>query len=88
MVKNQSFMKSYLDWGYKMWEDGVDYCLLCGREYLVGVDGNELGFCEVCQKSEDFPYDLDRYYEDYDKGRVVFKGFDTMSRGLLERYRK
>jgi hypothetical protein len=54
----------------------------------MGEDGNELGFCESCQKDKDFPYDLDKYYEDHDAGKVAFKGFETMDRRLLERYRK
>jgi len=67
-------------------EEDTANCLLCGNEFIIGIDGNELGFCEDCQKSKDFPYDLDKYYEDYDKGKVVFKGFETMSRGILNGY--
>ena len=63
-----------------------DKCLLCGKSFVAGEDGNELGFCCKCQDKKDFPYDLDRYYEDYDKGKVAFKGFDTMSRGILDSY--
>ena len=63
-------------------------CILCGQEYSIGDNGNELGFCEECQKAKDFPYDLDKYYEDYDNDKVVFKGFETMSRGILEQYRR
>ena len=69
-------------------ENLPDCCLLCGNEYHIGIDGNELGFCVTCQNKPDFPYDLDKYYEDYDNGKVVFKGFETMSRGILEKYRK
>jgi hypothetical protein len=74
-------------------EDGVDdinyweRCIMCGKWYTIGETGNELGFCVNCQKSEDFPYDLDAYYKDYDAGKVAFKGFDTMSRGILEPYK-
>ena len=63
-----------------------DKCLLCGKSFVAGEDGNELGFCCKCQDKESFPYDLDRYYEDLDKGKVAFKGFDTMSRGILDSY--
>jgi hypothetical protein len=69
-------------------EDGVDVCILCEKAFFVGEDGNELGFCLTCQKDKKFPYDLDKYYKDHDKGKVAFKGFDTMERGLLEAYRK
>lgn len=65
----------------------MDNCILCGKEFMIGEDGNELGFCMECQKDEDFPYDLDAYYKDYDTGKVAFKGFDTMSRGILEAYK-
>jgi hypothetical protein len=68
--------------------DGEDACILCGETFIIGEDGNELGFCCECQESEGFPYDLDAYYRDYDEGEVVFKGFETMSRGILEPYRK
>jgi len=67
---------------------GIDYCILCGKEFMIGEDGNELGFCLKCQEKPDFPYDLDQYYEDYDNNKVVFKGFETMIRGILEKYRK
>ena len=66
----------------------LDECILCGKKFMMGEDGNELGFCVECQEKPDFPYDLDKYYEDYDNGLVVFKGFETMSRGILEKYRK
>jgi len=66
----------------------TNHCILCNREYMIGEDGNELGFCCKCQDDSDFPYDLDRYYKDYDNGKTTFKGFDTMSRGILEFYRK
>lgn len=68
--------------------EGQDNCILCSKVFTMGEDGNELGFCLTCQKDKKFPYDLDKYYEDYDKGKVAFKGFDTMERGLLEAYRK
>jgi hypothetical protein len=73
--------------------DGVDIektdaCVLCGKPFVIGIDGNELGFCVDCQDKPDFPYDIDAYYRDYDADKVVFKGFETMSRGLLEKYRK
>lgn len=63
-------------------------CILCDKTFIIGETGNELGFCIECQENKDFPYDIGKYYEDYDKGKVAFKGFDTMSRGILERYRK
>ena len=66
----------------------MDYCILCEKEFIVGEDGNELGFCLSCQESDTFPYNLDDYYRDYDRGNVAFKGFDTMGRGILEAYRK
>lgn len=66
----------------------TEKCLLCGNDFIIGEDGNELGFCVTCQEQNDFPYDLDKYYEDYDADKVVFKGFDTMGRGILEKYRK
>jgi hypothetical protein len=65
-----------------------DDCILCGKPFTIGEDGNELGFCCKCQESENFPYDLEKYYKDHDAGKVAFKGFDTMDRGLLERYRR
>jgi len=65
-----------------------DLCLICGQPFIIGEDGNELGFCVACQKRPDFPYDIDAYYKDYDANKVAFKGFDTMSRGLLEKYRR
>ena len=69
-------------------DETKDYCILCGKAFMIGVDGNELGFCLDCQNKPDFPYDLDAYYKDYDADKVVFKGFETMSRGLLEQYRR
>lgn len=69
-------------------QDDTDYCVLCADPFTPGEDGNELGFCLKCQNKKDFPYDLNKYYEDHDKGKVAFKGFDTMSRGILEPYRK
>ena len=63
-----------------------DICIMCEQDFVVGEDGNELGFCCDCSQKENFPYDLDKYYNDYDKGKVGFKGFDTMSRGILENY--
>ncbi len=68
--------------------DGLDRCILCEKYFIIGEDGNELGFCASCQEDKDFPYDLDAYYKDHDTGKVAFKGFETMERGLLERYRK
>jgi len=68
--------------------DETNNCLLCGKEFIIGESGNELGFCVTCQEQKNFPYDLDRYYEDYENGKTIFKGFDTMSRGILENYRK
>jgi hypothetical protein len=65
-----------------------EFCILCGKAFCIGEDGNELGFCITCQEKPDFPYDLEKYYKDYDNNKVAFKGFDTMSRGLLEPYRK
>ena len=65
-----------------------DNCVLCGKPFIIGEDGNELGFCIRCQKNKDFPYDLDKYYKDHDKGKTTFKGFETMNRGILERYRR
>ena len=63
-------------------------CILCGKDFILGETGNELGFCCKCQRRPDFPYDLDAYYKDYDAGKVAFKGFETMSRGILEQYKK
>ena len=71
-----------------MEEENQDNCILCDKPFTIGEDGNELGFCCKCQNDKDFPYDLDKYYKDYDNNKVVFKGFDTMSRGILEKYRK
>lgn len=65
-----------------------DKCILCEESFTPGEDGNELGFCCKCQSEKDFPYDLDKYYKALDKGKEVFKGFETMDRGILEKYRK
>lgn len=66
----------------------MDKCILCEKDFIPGESGNELGFCIKCQERKDFPYDIDAYYKDYDADKVAFKGFDTMSRGILESYRK
>lgn len=71
-----------------IYEPEKDICILCGKSFIAGEDGNELGFCIKCQNKKSFPYDLNKYYEAYDNNKVVFKGFETMSRGLLEPYRK
>lgn len=63
-------------------------CVLCGKQFSMGNNGNELGFCENCINSKDFPYDLDKYYKDYEKGKVAFKGIETMKRGILKKYKK
>lgn len=68
-------------------EEESENCIWCGKSFIPGEDGNELGFCCECQKDEDFPYDIDAYYKDYDNNKVAFKGFDTLGRGLLEPYR-
>ena len=68
--------------------DDVDNCIMCEELFMMGNTGNELGFCCKCQEDPGFPYDLDAYYKDHDTGKVAFKGFDTMSRGILERYLK
>ena len=68
--------------------ESVNKCVYCGEWFTVGETGNELGFCESCINDPEFPYDIEAYYKDYDNGKVAFKGFDTMSRGILERYRK
>lgn len=78
-------MKSELDY---FDDEDIAYCILCGNPFVIGESGNELGFCLECQEKPDFPFDLDKYYEDYDNDNVVFKGFETMSRGILEKYRK
>lgn len=36
----------------------MDKCILCGKNFIIGETGNELGFCVKCQKKKDFPYDL------------------------------
>ncbi len=59
-------------------------CLECGKSFVMGEDGNELGLCEHCASEV---YDCDKYYNDYDNGKVVFKGLDTISRGILNKYR-
>ena len=69
-------------------DDEISYCILCGGEFMIGIDGNELGFCIECQEKDDFPYDLEAYYKDYDNDKVIFKGFETMNRGILEPYRR
>lgn len=66
----------------------MDTCIWCGTAFEIGESGNELGFCCECSESPDFPYDIDKYYKDYDRGEVAFKGFDTLSRGILEKYRR
>lgn len=63
-------------------------CVYSGIVYIVGETGNELGFSEFAMNQENFPYDIDAYYKDYDNGKVAFKGFDTMARGILENYLK
>lgn len=68
-------------------EDEIEKCLWCGESFIPGEDGNELGFCCKCQEDKEFPYDIDAYYKDYDDNKVAFKGFDTLSRGLLEPYK-
>jgi DNA-binding Lrp family transcriptional regulator/DNA-directed RNA polymerase subunit M/transcription elongation factor TFIIS len=68
--------------------DPKDCCILCHNPFVIGENGNELGFCSECQTGDDFPYDLDAYYKDLDNGKAVFKGFETMERGLLEPYRR
>lgn len=69
-------------------DDGEEWCIRCEGEFIPGEDGNELGFCCECQAEPNFPYDLNAYYKDHDEGKAAFKGFDTMSRGLLEPYLK
>lgn len=69
-------------------EENQNYCLLCGEVFTIGENGNELGFCVKCQEKKDFPYDLDRYYKDLDNNKTIFKGFDTLGRGILENYKK
>ena len=66
----------------------MDRCILCGQDFEIGLSGNELGFCCTCQDKKDFPYDINRYYADYDRNLVAFKGFETMNRGILEPYRR
>jgi len=66
----------------------AETCILCGNGFTIGETGNELGFCITCQEKTDFPYDLDKYYKDHDNDKVIFKGFETMNRGILEKYRK
>ena len=72
----------------KFHDAGGEFCILCDGKFYTGEDGNELGFCIKCQEKPNFPYDLDAYYKDHDAGKVAFKGFDTMFRGLLEPYLK
>ena len=61
---------------YKKEEIGLDdsesICILCGQKFITGIDGNELGFCLCCQDKKSFPYDLDRYYKDYDANKTIF----------------
>ena len=61
-------------------------CLLCGNTFVPGEDGNELGLCETCCIVGE--YDIDAYYKDLDAGKTTFKGTDTLSRGLLDPYKK
>lgn len=68
--------------------DAIDICIMCHKNFAPGEDGNKLGFCLKCQNDPTFPYDLNAYYKAYDAGNVAFKGFETMSRGLLEPYLK
>lgn len=68
-------------------KENEEYCIMCGEIFMPGEDGNELGFCCKCQEKEDFPYDIEAYYRDYDAGKVAFKGFETMDRGILEPYK-
>ena len=69
-------------------DDNTAFCILCGKEYLLGDGGNELGFCCECSENPNFPYDLDAYYNDLDNDKTIFKGFETMDRGILEKYRR
>ena len=69
-------------------EENKENCILCEQEFMLAETGNELGFCIKCQEKKNFKYDLDAYYKDYDNNKVTFKGFDTMSRGILENYLK
>lgn len=66
----------------------IAHCILCDSEFIPGESGNELGFCIDCQNKKSFPYDIAAYYKDLDAGKTVFKGFDTMGRGILENYLK
>ena len=65
----------------------TDICIMCENDFVIGETGNELGFCCSCSSNKNFPYDLNKYYEDYDNGKVIFKGFETMDRGILEPYK-
>ena len=47
-------------------------CILCGNNFVIGEDGHELGFCLKCQKKKDFPYDINKYYEDHFKKASTF----------------
>ena len=67
--------------------EDTDNCIWCGNPFIIGETGNELGFCCDCQDDKEFPYDIDAYYKDYDNDKVVFKGFDTLERGILEPYK-
>lgn len=64
--------------------EDMAFCVACGKQFMIGQDGNELGLCLKCGKQ----FDLDKYYKDYEENKVAFKGFDTLGRGLLEPYRK
>lgn len=78
-----------LQWaGVDEFEEEYCNCILCKHPFIIGETGNELGFCINCQEKKDFPYDLNKYYEDHNNNKVAFKGFDTMARGLLENYKK
>ena len=63
-------------------------CIWCDGSFIPGEDGNELGFCMKCSTSDKFPYDLDKYYEDYDKWKAGWKGFETLASGILNNYEK
>ncbi len=65
----------------------TDICIMCENDFVIGETGNELGFCCSCTSNKNFPYDLNKYYEDYDNGKVIFKGFETMDRGILKPYK-
>ena len=89
-------MKNYKDMGRKYtkeeienaeeWFDEgcVSECIICEGDFVPGNDGNELGFCLKCQKQQDFHYNLDKYYEDHDRGKVAFKGIETIDKEFDE----